>query len=167
MEEDYTENSIRKHICKIELKSYVEFVKCKKMHLKVWMLVALRDLTPASYRKVRDLLFVPAAVNAVGSKEKKQTKRTKDSPRLHWGKRKKEAKLWGEIKLDRTGSAARSEQNLLLRIRLLYNSLVIWSCQANFGYLSERLAAKNCWRPAKKSSDISRTNPVCPWRFTF
>jgi hypothetical protein len=65
------------------------------------MLVTVRDLTPASYSKVKDLRFVRAAVNAAGSKEKKQTKRTKDSPRLRSGKRKKkEDKLRGEIELD-------------------------------------------------------------------
>jgi hypothetical protein len=62
------------------------------------MLVVLRRLTPASYRKVRDLQFVLAAVNAAGSEEKKQTKRTKDSPRLRSGKGKKKKRLSCEEK---------------------------------------------------------------------
>jgi hypothetical protein len=69
---------------------------------------------------------------------KKRKKRTEPRTRLDstQGKKnnnnKKKQSCKGKIKLDRTGSATRSEQNLLPKIQLRYKSSVISRWQANF-----------------------------------
>jgi hypothetical protein len=70
-------------------------------------------------------------------KVKKRNKRTEPRTRLdstqekEEGEKKKQS-YKGKIKLDRTGSATRNEQNLLPKTQLLYKSLAISRWQANF-----------------------------------